>query len=74
MGPLKATPSYGQFDPSVSTDIFNIPDIANIPDVLNVHDIPIIIYISSSLFLAVPPFLIFPSSFNSDRSCGSEKV
>ena len=53
MGPLNATPSYGQFDQSVSTDIFNIPDIPNIPDVpdvLNVPDIPIIIYISSSLW------------------------
>ena len=46
MGLLNATTNYGQFDPSVSTDIFNIP---NIPDVLNVPDIPIIIYISSSL-------------------------
>ena len=49
MGPLNATPSYGQFDLSVSTNIFNIldipnvPDVPNIPYVLNVPHIPIII-------------------------------
>ena len=42
MGPLNATPSYGQFDPSVSTDILNV---TNVPDILNIPDIPIILYI-----------------------------
>ena len=67
MGPLDATLSYGQFDPSVSTDIFNIPDIPNVPDVpnipyiLNVPDIPIIIYISSSLWFQKGMILDIPS-------------
>ena len=53
MGLLNATPSYSQFDPSISIDIFNIHeipnvlDVPNVPDVLNIPDIPNIIYMSA---------------------------
>ena len=74
MGLLNATPSYSQFDPSVSIDIFNIHeipnvlDVPNVPDVLNVPDIPNIIYMSAYcskkvlkfvIFLSFPTFLTF---------------
>ena len=55
MGPLNATPRNSQFDPSISTDIFNIPDVLNVPD------IPIIIYISSSLWFQKGMILDIPS-------------
>ena len=39
MGLLNATPSYSQFDTSVSIDIFNIHEIPNVIDVPNVPDV-----------------------------------